>query len=76
MSADYSQIELRVLAHLADDAALIVPSPAGTTSTRAPAADVFGALAPADGGGSPKVINYGIVYGMGRHGPLASSVSP
>jgi DNA polymerase-1 len=65
VSADYSQIELRVLAHLSNDAALIDAFTRGDDIHARTAADVFGALSPADGRRLAKVINYGIVYGMG-----------
>jgi len=65
VSADYSQIELRVLAHLSNDAALIDAFTRGDDIHARTAADVFGALPPADGRRLAKVINYGIVYGMG-----------
>jgi DNA polymerase-1 len=65
LSADYSQIELRVLAHLANDAALIDAFTRGDDIHARTASDVFGALSPAEGRRLAKVINYGIVYGMG-----------
>ncbi len=65
VSADYSQIELRVLAHLANDAALIDAFTRGDDVHARTATDVFGALPPAEGRRLAKVINYGIVYGMG-----------
>ncbi len=65
LSADYSQIELRVLAHLANDPALIDAFTRGDDIHARTAADVFGHLSPADGRRLAKVINYGIVYGMG-----------
>jgi DNA polymerase-1 len=65
VSADYSQIELRVLAHLADDPALQEAFRRGEDIHARTAADVFAALPPAEGRRLAKVINYGIVYGMG-----------
>lgn len=65
ISADYSQIELRVLAHLADDAALQAAFIADEDIHARTAAEVFGNLPPAEGRRMAKVINYGIVYGMG-----------
>jgi DNA polymerase-1 len=65
VSADYSQIELRVLAHLSNDAALVDAFSRGDDVHARTAADVFGALPPAEGRRLAKVINYGIVYGMG-----------
>lgn len=66
--ADYSQIELRVLAHVADEPALKRAFRAGEDIHRRTAAEVF-EVPPADV--SPdqrraaKVINFGILYGMG-----------
>jgi DNA polymerase I len=65
VSADYSQIELRLLAHLADDSRLIAAFAAGEDIHAATAAEVFGDRPPAEGRRLAKVINYGIVYGMG-----------
>jgi DNA polymerase-1 len=65
VSADYSQIELRVLAHLSNDAALIEAFTRGEDIHARTATDVFGALSPSEGRRLAKVINYGIVYGMG-----------
>jgi len=68
LSADYNQIELRVLAHLAQDEALIAAFRKGLDIHAATASEVFGvsleevttAMRRAS-----KVINYGIIYGMG-----------
>src|SRR5207245_3508124 len=65
ISADYSQIELRVLAHLSGDPALIEAFTRGDDVHARTAADVFGSLPAADGRRLAKVINYGIAYGMG-----------
>jgi DNA polymerase-1 len=65
ISADYSQIELRVLAHLSGDAVLTDAFRAGDDIHARTAAEVFGSLEPAAGRRLAKVINYGIVYGMG-----------
>jgi len=65
ISADYSQIELRVLAHLANDAALCAAFARGDDIHAATAAAVFSHLPPAEGRRMAKVMNYGIVYGMG-----------
>ena len=54
-----------MLAHLANDAALIDAFTRGDDIHARTAADVFGALSPAEGRRLAKVINYGIVYGMG-----------
>jgi DNA polymerase-1 len=65
LSADYSQIELRVLAHLANDAALIEAFESGEDIHARTAAEVFADRTPAEGRRLAKVMNYGIVYGMG-----------
>jgi DNA polymerase-1 len=65
ISADYSQVELRLLAHLAEDAGLAAAFLAGEDVHARTAADVFGDRPPAEGRRLAKVINYGIVYGMG-----------
>jgi DNA polymerase I len=65
VSADYSQIELRVLAHLSEDEALIAAFESGEDIHARTAAEVFGDRPPAEGRRLAKVMNYGIVYGMG-----------
>ncbi|MFN8544022.1 MAG: DNA polymerase I [Candidatus Binatia bacterium] len=65
VSADYSQIELRVLAHLSEDPALIDAFCRDEDIHARTAADVFGQLPAAEGRRLAKVINYGILYGMG-----------
>ncbi len=71
MSADYSQIELRVLAHMAGDPALIEAFRAGQDIHTRTAAEVFGvppeAVTPAMRSGA-KAINFGIVYGISPYG--------
>ena len=68
VSADYSQIELRILAHLADDQALISAFNSGIDIHKATAATMFH-KSPEDVTGNDrsnaKAINYGIMYGMG-----------
>jgi len=68
LSADYSQIELRVLAHLSCDATLIDAFRRGEDIHARTAAEVFG-RAPnaidAEARRLAKVINFGIIYGMG-----------
>jgi DNA polymerase-1 len=67
ISADYSQIELRLLAHLSDDEALIRAFHSGADIHTAAAADVFG-VAAADvtpqQRDAAKMVNFGIVYGI------------
>src|SRR5204863_91337 len=65
VSADYSQIELRVLAHLSGDQALIDAFASGEDIHARTAAEVFADRPPAEGRRLAKVMNYGIVYGMG-----------
>jgi DNA polymerase I len=68
ISADYSQIELRLLAHLADEQALIDAFASGQDIHRATASKIFG-LNPEDVDSTlrsrAKAINFGIIYGMG-----------
>ncbi len=67
VSADYSQVELRVLAHMADEPVLKGFFLAGEDVHRATAAQVFG-IEPADVDDSQrskaKMVNFGIVYGL------------
>lgn len=69
--ADYSQIELRLLAHIAREQALIDAFQAGQDVHRATAATVFGAapeLVTAEQRRAAKTINFGILYGMSGFG--------
>ncbi|HEX3530072.1 MAG TPA: DNA polymerase I [Thermoanaerobaculia bacterium] len=69
--ADYSQIELRILAHIADEKALIEAFTKGEDIHRATAATVFGIapdLVTAEQRRAAKTINFGIVYGMSAFG--------
>jgi DNA polymerase-1 len=69
--ADYSQIELRILAHIADETALIDAFAKGEDIHRATAATVFGIapeLVTAEQRRAAKTINFGIVYGMSAFG--------
>ncbi len=76
LDADYSQIELRILAHLSGDAALQQAFREGVDVHRATAARVM-KVAPEqvtdEMRGHAKVVNFGIVYGMGARG-LAQSL--
>jgi DNA polymerase-1 len=68
VAADYSQVELRLLAHLSGDAALIETFRQGEDIHRATAAKIFGIhpeLVSADQRRGAKTINFGILYGMG-----------
>ncbi|MGH8034772.1 MAG: DNA polymerase, partial [Lysobacterales bacterium] len=71
VSADYSQIELRIMAHLSGDAGLLKAFHAGVDVHQATAAEVFGL--PYDEVGSDrrraaKAINFGLMYGMSAFG--------
>src|SRR2546429_7346163 len=71
LTADYSQIELRVLAHLAEDPGLIDAFDRGADVHTATAAKVFGVDESAVDAAQrrfAKVVNYGLAYGMGAHG--------
>ncbi len=68
VSADYSQVELRLLAHLSGDEALIETFRRGDDIHRATAARIFGIhpdLVSPDQRRGAKTINFGILYGMG-----------
>ncbi len=71
VSADYSQIELRIMAHLSNDARLLDAFARGEDVHRATAAEVFG-VGPAEVSSEQrryaKVINFGLIYGMSAHG--------
>jgi DNA polymerase-1 len=76
MSADYSQIELRLMAHISGDAGMRAAFAAGEDIHRATAAEVF-AVAPGEVSAQQrryaKTINFGLIYGMGVFG-LAQSL--
>lgn len=68
ISADYSQIELRVLAHLSHDQALLAAFTSGDDIHSRTASDIFGVfpeMVNADMRRQAKVINFGVLYGMG-----------
>jgi DNA polymerase-1 len=68
LSADYSQIELRILAHLSDDPELIDAFSTGVDVHTRTAALVFGkaeAQVSSDERRAAKTINFGVIYGMG-----------
>ena len=71
MAADYSQIELRIMAHLSADRSLLAAFADGVDIHRATAAEVFG-VSPQDVTGdqrrSAKAINFGLIYGMSAFG--------
>ena len=70
-SADYSQIELRIMAHLSEDAALLKAFQDGLDVHKATAAEIFG-LTPdtvsSEQRRYAKVINFGLIYGMSAFG--------
>jgi len=71
VSADYSQIELRIMAHISQDASLLKAFAAGEDIHRATAAEIFG-MPPDEVGAEQrryaKVINFGLIYGMSAFG--------
>jgi DNA polymerase-1 len=70
-SADYSQIELRIMAHLSEDAALLKAFTEGMDVHRATAAEVFGVTpdqVSSEQRRYAKVINFGLIYGMSSFG--------
>jgi len=71
VAADYSQIELRIMAHLSQDTSLLAAFSAGQDIHRATAAEVFGVETDAvtsDQRRSAKAINFGLIYGMSAFG--------
>lgn len=71
VSADYSQIELRIMAHLSQDAGLLNAFKLGLDIHRATAAEVFGVeldQVTSDQRRTAKVINFGLIYGMSAFG--------
>ena len=76
VSADYSQIELRIMAHIAEDENLLAAFRAGKDIHQATAAEIF--AIPLEQVSSEqrryaKVINFGLIYGMSAYG-LASNL--
>ncbi|MYN38292.1 DNA polymerase I [Duganella sp. FT109W] len=76
VSADYSQIELRIMAHISEDANMLRAFAEGVDIHRATAAEIFG-VAPETVENEQrryaKVINFGLIYGMSAFG-LASNL--
>ena len=71
LAADYSQIELRIMAHLSGDASLIAAFEADRDVHQATAAEVFGvplSEVSTDQRRSAKAINFGLIYGMSAFG--------
>jgi DNA polymerase-1 len=76
VSADYSQIELRIMAHISGDEAMLRAFAEGEDIHRATAAEIFGvppAEVQAEQRRYAKVINFGLIYGMSAFG-LASNL--
>jgi DNA polymerase-1 len=71
MACDYSQIELRIMAHLSGDEGLLEAFRAGVDIHQATASEVFGvpyAEVDADRRRAAKAINFGLMYGMSAFG--------
>ncbi len=71
VACDYSQIELRIMAHLSGDAGLLRAFDAGADVHRATAAEVFGKTIDTVSGNerrAAKAINFGLMYGMSAFG--------
>ncbi|MEX3840248.1 DNA polymerase I [Paraburkholderia sp. BR10882] len=76
VSADYSQIELRIMAHISGDESLLAAFARGDDIHRATASEVFSVTpleVSADQRRIAKVINFGLIYGMSAFG-LASNL--
>ncbi len=76
VSADYSQIELRIMAHISGDEGLLAAFAAGEDIHRATASEVFGVPlgeVSSEQRRYAKVINFGLIYGMSAYG-LASNL--
>jgi len=71
VSADYSQVELRIMAHISEDESLLRAFAEGEDVHRATAAEIFG-RSPAEVTSEErryaKVINFGLIYGMSAFG--------
>jgi len=71
LAADYSQIELRIMAHLSQDEGLLKAFSAGEDIHRHTAAEIFNVSlddVTTDQRRSAKAINFGLIYGMSAHG--------
>lgn len=71
LKADYSQIELRILAHISQDRALCAAYQEGRDIHRQTACDIFGVELEGVTGpmrAQAKTINFGVIYGMSAHG--------
>ncbi len=71
LAADYSQIELRIMAHLSQDPGLLAAFSAGEDIHRHTASEIFNVAlddVSTDQRRSAKAINFGLIYGMSAHG--------
>ena len=71
LAADYSQIELRIMAHLSQDESLLKAFAAGEDIHRHTASEIFNVSldeVTIDQRRSAKAINFGLIYGMSAHG--------
>lgn len=71
LAADYSQVELRIMAHLSEDASLLKAFSDGIDVHRATAAEVFGVAldkVETEQRRAAKAINFGLIYGMSAFG--------
>ncbi|MBL1320473.1 MAG: DNA polymerase I [Methylophaga sp.] len=71
LAADYSQIELRIMAHLSQDQSLLKAFAAGEDIHRHTASEIFAVAlddVSSDQRRSAKAINFGLIYGMSAHG--------
>ncbi len=71
ISADYSQIELRIMAHLSEDASLLDAFARGLDIHKATASEIFGVpieAITAEQRRYTKAVNFGLIYGMGAFG--------
>ena len=71
LAADYSQIELRIMAHLSGDAGLLSAFAEGKDIHRATAAEIFGVSledVTNDNRRAAKAVNFGLIYGMSAFG--------
>ncbi|MDC1426391.1 DNA polymerase I [Gammaproteobacteria bacterium] len=76
LAADYSQVELRIMAHLSQDPGLLKAFSSAQDVHRATASDVFGVAldeVTSDQRRSAKAINFGLIYGMSAFG-LANQI--
>ncbi|BAK78490.1 DNA polymerase I [Pseudogulbenkiania sp. NH8B] len=74
VSADYSQIELRIMAHLSDDANMLAAFASGEDIHKTTAAEVFGVTreqVTSEQRRAAKAINFGLIYGMSAFGLAA-----